>query len=79
MIMDLDETRSNESYILKFLGRGQHYEPDVSTTLVQIVKHGDVVVDVGANVGFSTPEDVGRVWKTAYHDPGACLAPPAAK
>ena len=54
MIMDLDETRSNESYILKYLRRGQHYEPDVSTTLVQIVKDGDVVVDVGANVGFFT-------------------------
>lgn len=54
MILDLDSARSNEAFILKYIANGQHYEPDVSSTLLQIVQEGDVVVDVGANAGFFT-------------------------
>ncbi len=54
MLMDLDDTRSNEAYILRYIGQRMHYEPDVSNALAQLVREGDLVVDVGANVGFFT-------------------------
>jgi FkbM family methyltransferase len=52
--MDLDEENSNEKTILNFLQSGNFYEPDVSNILVKVLGEGDVVLDIGANVGFFT-------------------------
>lgn len=52
MVMDLDQERMTERAILQHLGAGLFYEPDVSAAIVRIVQPGDVVVDVGANIGF---------------------------
>jgi len=51
---DLDESKSNEKTILNFLQGGKFYEPDVSHILLKVLGDGDVVFDIGANVGFFT-------------------------
>lgn len=54
MKIDLDESRPNERTILRALQGGSYFEPDVASLLVRVVAEGDVVFDVGANVGFFT-------------------------
>jgi FkbM family methyltransferase len=54
MGLDLDPARSNERTIIQSLAAGDFYEPDVAKVMVQVVRPGDVVVDVGANAGFFT-------------------------
>jgi FkbM family methyltransferase len=54
MKLDLDETQPNEQTILEYVKNNQLYEPDVANLMLQFVTPGDVVVDVGANVGFFT-------------------------
>ncbi|MBY0508825.1 MAG: FkbM family methyltransferase [Rhodospirillaceae bacterium] len=54
MTLDLDETQPNEKTILEYVKSNQLYEPDVAHLMLQFVDAGDVVVDVGANVGFFT-------------------------
>jgi protein-L-isoaspartate O-methyltransferase len=54
MILDLDPSYPNEETILKWVGIGEYYEPEVSRAMIQIVEEGDVVVDIGANAGFFT-------------------------
>lgn len=52
LIMDLDQERMTERSILHHFAAGKFYEPDVSAAIIRMVQPGDVVVDVGANVGF---------------------------
>lgn len=54
MVLDLDEQIEAERSILAHLRAGQYYEPDISLAMLRIVRTGDVVVDVGANLGFFT-------------------------
>jgi FkbM family methyltransferase len=54
MKLELDESRLNEKPILDFLRTGALYEPDVANLLVKVLRDGDVVIDVGANIGFFT-------------------------
>jgi FkbM family methyltransferase len=54
MRLDLDERRLNEKPVLEFLRTGALYEPDVANLLVKVLAEGDVVADVGANIGFFT-------------------------
>jgi hypothetical protein len=49
-----DERRLNEKPITDFLRSGTLYEPDVANLLLKARTEGDVVVDVGANIGFYT-------------------------
>ncbi len=50
--LDLDDQYKNEKTIASFIRSGRYYEPDVSLTLIRLVRNGDSVVDVGANAGF---------------------------
>ncbi len=52
MVMDLNPECFTERAIINHLSAGLFYEPEVSAAIVRMVKPGDVVVDVGANVGF---------------------------
>ena len=52
MVLDLDHERLTERAILQHLAVGQFYEPDVSAVILRIAAPGDVVLDVGANIGF---------------------------
>lgn len=52
--LDLEERYSNEKTIASYLRSGRYYEPDVSLALTRLIREGDSVVDVGANVGFFT-------------------------
>ena len=54
MKLELDESRLNEKPIMDFLRSGTLYEPDVANLLLKVLSEGDVVVDVGANIGFFT-------------------------
>jgi FkbM family methyltransferase len=54
MKLDLDPDRPNEKTILSFLEIGKSFEPDVAHLFVKVLGAGDVVLDVGANVGFLT-------------------------
>ncbi|HEY1719833.1 MAG TPA: FkbM family methyltransferase [Magnetospirillaceae bacterium] len=54
MKLDLDENLSNEKTILSFVTKGQYYEPEISQLMLRVVRDGDTVIDVGANVGFFT-------------------------
>lgn len=52
--LGLDETLSNEATILAFIRNGMLYEPDVSAVMLRTLAPGDLVVDVGANIGYFT-------------------------
>jgi FkbM family methyltransferase len=54
MNLELNESQLNEKPILDFLRTGSLYEPDVANLFVKVLGEGDVVVDVGANIGFFT-------------------------
>lgn len=54
LVLDLDPAMANERTILAHLESGAFYEPDVAKSMIRILRPGDTVVDVGANVGFFT-------------------------
>jgi FkbM family methyltransferase len=54
MKLDLDANLSNEKTILNFVTKGQYYEPEISQLMLRVLRDGDTVIDVGANVGFFT-------------------------
>lgn len=54
MKLDLDAGLANEKTILTYLVEGQLYEPDVSRLFLKVLRDGDTVIDVGANIGFFT-------------------------
>jgi FkbM family methyltransferase len=51
---DLDAARPNEKIIIDHLAIGSFYEPDVAEVFAKVLREGDTVIDVGANVGFFT-------------------------
>ncbi len=50
----LDNAKQNHNTISNWLAEGTLYESDVSGVMCRLVKPGDMVVDVGANIGFHT-------------------------
>jgi hypothetical protein len=52
LVMDLDNGRMTEAAIRHHLSNGVMYEPDVSRFMLGALAEGDVVIDVGANVGY---------------------------
>lgn len=50
--LELEDGNPLHHSILDFLNRGSLYEPDISLFLARVIGAGDVVVDVGANIGF---------------------------
>ncbi len=54
ILLELDDGRANEKTIVDNLKAGMFYEPDVSNVLLRVLRQGDTVIDVGANVGFFT-------------------------
>jgi FkbM family methyltransferase len=52
MRMDFDQTLTNEVLILHSLVKNGSYEPELSALMLRVLRDGDVVVDVGANVGY---------------------------
>jgi FkbM family methyltransferase len=52
--LDLDDASPNEKTVADFARAGQMYEPDVSGLLSAVLRDGDTVLDVGANIGFFT-------------------------
>lgn len=47
-----DDQNVNENHILQFLEAGGAYEPDVTNLFRLALRPGDVVCDIGANVGY---------------------------
>ncbi len=52
--LELDEKHPNEKWLINNLTSGNIYEPDVSRVFLRVLREGDTVIDVGANVGFFT-------------------------
>jgi FkbM family methyltransferase len=50
----LDRDDSHENYAYNFFVKNTFYEPEVAHLLLNAIKDGQFVVDVGANVGFFT-------------------------
>jgi FkbM family methyltransferase len=50
----LDRRRSSQRLMLASLEAGQFYQPEVSYFLANVLQQGDVVVEVGARVGYFT-------------------------
>jgi len=48
--LDLDEAK--HAFLLAPLQAGRYYEPDVSLFFLKVARRGDVIIDVGANVGY---------------------------
>lgn len=46
--------RGNHKTVYDYLANGQLYEPDISHFFRRVLKEGDHVIDVGANLGFHT-------------------------
>ena len=74
MNLDLDAGRPNEKAVLDWLQGGSLFEPDVSNLCLKVLGDGDVVVDVGANIGFFTVLTsilVGPTGRVVAFEPGA--------
>jgi FkbM family methyltransferase len=74
MKLDLDENRPNEKSILGWLQTGKLFEPDVANLFLNVLREGDVVIDVGANIGFMTvlaSVIVGPTGHVVAFEPGA--------
>ncbi len=54
ILLDLDDSHSNERTVAGWIRGGRFYEPDVSLALTRLVREGDCAVDIGANAGFFT-------------------------
>lgn len=52
--LELDETRPNEKVVADWARSGDPYEPEVYHLLARVLREGDTVFDVGANLGFFT-------------------------
>jgi FkbM family methyltransferase len=50
--MTLDPADPTEKMMLDYHDGGGFYEPEISHLMLNVLKHGDVVVDVGANCGY---------------------------
>lgn len=50
--MDLDPNSRFDNTVLTHLAAGSFYEPDVVSLIMRTLTPGDVVIDVGANVGY---------------------------
>ena len=48
----LDKTKKNHVTIANWLSSGTLYESDVAGIMCKLIRPGDVVIDVGANIGF---------------------------
>ncbi|KAA0577960.1 hypothetical protein FZ983_20520 [Azospirillum sp. B21] len=66
ILLDLDDSHSNERTITGWIQGGRFYEPDVSLALTRLVREGDCAVDIGANAGFFT------ILLGALTGPGGC-------
>lgn len=52
--LNLDPANPSEKAIIDFASKGNAYEPDICHVFLRALRPGDVVWDVGANVGFFT-------------------------
>jgi FkbM family methyltransferase len=52
--IELDASDLTEKLILSHYDAGQFYEPDISRLMLQVLRKGDAVFDVGANCGYFT-------------------------
>ena len=52
--LDLDENRHHQKVLIDHTKAGLLYERDVSLFMMRVLQHGDVFVDVGANIGYMT-------------------------
>jgi len=52
--IELDPADLTEKGILDYYDARNFYEPDVSRLMLQVLRKGDIVVDVGANCGYFT-------------------------
>jgi FkbM family methyltransferase len=54
MRLDLDPASRPEKFIIDHLTAGLFCEPDIAEIFLKVLREGDTVIDVGANVGFFT-------------------------
>ncbi len=54
MRIELDPDLPAEQTVLGFLKANRLYEPDIAEVMIRAIAPGDVVLDVGANIGFFT-------------------------
>jgi predicted methyltransferase len=52
--MEFDPAFNADARLLDFLQKGKLYEPEVTAVFGRVLRPGDVVIDVGANVGWFT-------------------------
>lgn len=52
--MNLDPDDPSQAYLMSFFQKGECYEQEVAHVMMRVVEPGDLVIDVGANVGFFT-------------------------
>jgi FkbM family methyltransferase len=71
---ELDDTKPIHQNILTYLQSGHLYEPDVSLFMARVLRPGDTVIDVGANIGFFSMLAgalVGPTGRVLAFEPGA--------
>ena len=67
-MFNFDLNKKNHQTIVGFLQNQRLYEPDVAGFMTRVIKEGDCVVDIGANVGFHTMLMASLVGKNGFVD-----------
>ena len=53
--MDFDSAFDADMRHIEYLQNGTLFEPEISAPFGRVLRHGDTVIDVGANIGWFTP------------------------
>ena len=73
MDLELNMDNPSEAYIIENFNKTSFYEPEMSRVMFKVIRRGDYVVDVGANVGFFTvfmSKLVGPIGQVFAFEPG---------
>lgn len=73
MALNFDREIGSDAFVLSFLEQNEIYEPEIVQLMLRVLRQGDHVIDVGANIGYFTVLTamlVGSSGRVTAYEPG---------